>query len=29
MCGFASQSHMSLAFRREFGVTPAEFRRRL
>jgi len=29
ICGFASQSHMSLAFRREFGVTPAEFRRRL
>ncbi len=28
ICGFASQSHMSLAFRREFGVTPAEFRRR-
>jgi AraC family transcriptional regulator len=28
MCGFANQSHMSLAFRREFGVTPAEFRRR-
>jgi AraC family transcriptional regulator len=29
MCGFASQSHMSGAFRRAFGVTPAEFRRRL
>jgi AraC family transcriptional regulator len=28
MCGFANQSHMSLAFRRAFGVTPAEFRRR-
>jgi AraC family transcriptional regulator len=27
ICGFASQSHMSNAFRREFGVTPAEFRR--
>src|ERR1700730_139365 len=27
ICGFAIQSHMSLAFRREFGVTPAEFRR--
>jgi AraC family transcriptional regulator len=29
MCGFANQSHMSLAFRRDFGVTPSEFRRRL
>jgi AraC family transcriptional regulator len=29
MCGFASQSHMSGAFRRAFGVTPGEFRRRL
>jgi AraC family transcriptional regulator len=29
ICGFASQSHMSLAFRRQLGVTPTEFRRRL
>jgi AraC family transcriptional regulator len=28
-CGFASQSHMSFVFRRELGVTPAEFRRSL
>ena len=28
-CGFSSQSHMSFVFRRELGVTPAEFRRSL
>ena len=27
-CGFASQSHMTTAFRRTIGVTPGEFRRR-
>src|SRR4029077_14107810 len=26
-CGFASQAHLTVAFRNEFGVTPAEYRR--
>ena len=26
-CGFSSQAHLTLAFRKEFGVTPAEYRR--
>jgi AraC family transcriptional regulator len=28
-CGFSSQAHFTLAFRKEVGVTPAEYRRRL
>ncbi|WP_455381688.1 helix-turn-helix domain-containing protein [Salinispira pacifica] len=28
LCGFADQSHLTLAFRRETGTTPAEFRKR-
>jgi AraC family transcriptional regulator len=26
-CGFSSQAHLTVAFRNEFGVTPAEYRR--
>ena len=26
-CGFSSQAHLTFAFRNEFGVTPAEYRR--
>jgi AraC family transcriptional regulator len=26
-CGFSSQAHLTLAFRNEFGITPAEYRR--
>jgi AraC family transcriptional regulator len=26
-CGFSSQAHLTLAFKREYGVTPAEYRR--
>jgi AraC family transcriptional regulator len=29
MCGFSSQAHLTLAFRKEFGVTPTEYRRQL
>jgi len=28
-CGFSSQAHLTLAFRKEFGVTPAEYRRHI
>src|SRR6266436_2660471 len=28
-CGFSSQAHLTLAFRKEFGITPAEYRRQL
>jgi AraC family transcriptional regulator len=28
-CGFSSQAHLTLAFRKEFGITPAEYRRHL
>ncbi len=28
-CGFSSQAHLTLAFRNEFGITPAEYRRHL
>jgi AraC family transcriptional regulator len=27
--GFATQSHLTLAFRKKFGITPNAFRRRL
>jgi AraC family transcriptional regulator len=27
ICGFSSQPHLTIAFRNEFGVTPAEYRR--
>ena len=29
MCGFSSPAHLTLAFRKEFGITPAEYRRHL
>jgi AraC-like DNA-binding protein len=28
-CGFANQAHLTLTFRKEFGVTPGEYRRQL
>jgi|SRR5579863_4127993 len=28
-CGFSSQAHLTVAFRNEFGITPAEYRRHL
>jgi AraC family transcriptional regulator len=28
-CGFSSQAHLTLAFRKQFGITPAEYRRHL
>ncbi len=28
-CGFSSQAHLTVAFRNEFGITPAEYRRQL
>ena len=28
-CGFSSQAHLTVAFRKEFGITPAEYRRQL
>jgi AraC family transcriptional regulator len=28
-CGFSSQAHLTLAFRKEFGITPTEYRRQL
>ncbi len=27
ICGFSSQAHLTLAFRKEFGITPTEYRR--
>jgi AraC family transcriptional regulator len=29
MCGFSSQAHLTLAFRKEYGITPTEYRRQL
>jgi AraC family transcriptional regulator len=29
MCGFSSQAHLTLAFRKEYGLTPTEYRRHL
>jgi AraC family transcriptional regulator len=29
MCGFSSQAHLTLAFRKEYGSTPTEYRRQL
>jgi AraC family transcriptional regulator len=29
VCGFSSPAHLTLAFRNEFGITPAEYRRHL
>ena len=26
-CGFSSQAHLTLAFRKQTGLTPAEYRR--
>jgi AraC family transcriptional regulator len=28
-CGFANQAHLTLTFRKQFGVTPGEYRRQL
>jgi AraC family transcriptional regulator len=28
-CGFSNQAHLTMAFRKEYGVTPGEYRRRL
>ena len=29
VCGFSSPAHLTLAFRKEFGITPTEYRRHL
>lgn len=29
ICGFSSHAHLALAFRKEFGITPTEYRRHL
>lgn len=29
ICGFSNQAHLTLAFRKEFGITPTEYRRQI